>query len=226
MVPIRGTGAGRQDHELDRLQPARNRELRGGVQGLQVVLVRSDDEHPVDADFVCVEPLDRALDLGQVLLLLEELERPRIDRLETDVHVEAVALLHQAEHLGIVDCLRPDLCAPFRGDALGNHPGEQFFGSPLVGGENVVCEEHVTRIPVELELLDHASHRVRAKGMAVHARDGAKRTRVGAAPRGGDADDAPTLPTVNQVEIRDRVGVQVPNHGPLRVVKDLSVLPV
>src|SRR2546429_4550464 len=47
-------------------------------------LFRSDDEHAVDADLVGVEPLDGPLDLGEVLLLLEELQRARVDRLEAD----------------------------------------------------------------------------------------------------------------------------------------------
>src|SRR5439155_167498 len=84
------------------------RELGRGFQRLHVVFVGADHEHAVDADLVRVEALDRALDLGEVLLLLEELQRARIDRLEADVHVEAVGVAHELQQLGVVD--RSELC--------------------------------------------------------------------------------------------------------------------
>src|SRR3989475_7204180 len=101
----------RQDYELDRVDVVLEREVRGRVDRLQVVLVRAHHEHPVDADPVGVEALDRALDLAEILLLVEELERSRIDRLEADVDVEAVRVAHELEELRVVHRLGPHLRA-------------------------------------------------------------------------------------------------------------------
>ena len=173
-----------------------------------------------------VKPLDGALDLVQVLLLLEQLERPGVDGLEADVHVEAVASPHEFQHLRVIDGLGPDLGAPVRGHAVGDHPREQFLGASLVGGEDVVGEEDIAGIPVALQLFHDAGHRVGPEGMAVHAGHGTEGARKRAPAGGGNADDAAALPAVNQIERRDGVGVQVPDHGPLGVMDAPSLSPV
>ena len=154
-----------------------------------------------------VEPLDRALDLRQILLFLKELERPGVDRFEADVYVETAALPHEIEHLRIVHRLGADLGPPLRRHPLGDHPREQLFGASLVGGEDVIGEEDVACIPVDLQLVNHTVHRVGPERMAIHAGHGAEGARERAAPRGGDTDDASPLPAMDQIECRDWITV-------------------
>src|SRR5437867_1994355 len=189
----------RQDHELDRVDVVLEREVRGRVDRLQVVLVGAHHEHAVDPDSVGVEALDRALDLAEVLLLVEELERARIDGLEADVDVEAVRVTHELEELGVVHGLGSHLRAPLRRQVPGDHPVEQLLHALLVRREDVVGEERVEVAPVALELLQHARHRMGPERVAVHARNRAEGAREGAAPRRGDRDDAARLPARDEV---------------------------
>src|SRR5438128_1056330 len=174
----------RQSHPLERVMP----ELLGvrvklGVEPLDVlavlVVLPPVAEHPLAevanhrgvlvalGDFVRVEALDRALDLAEVLLLLEELERAGIDGLEADVDVEAVRIAHELEKLGVVDRFRSNLGAPLGGQVAIDHPAQEILAALLVRREDVVGEERVHVAPVDLELLQHALDRVRAEGVSV-----------------------------------------------------------
>jgi hypothetical protein len=128
-----------------------------------------------------MEALDRPLDLGQVLLLLEELEGPWIDRLEADVHVVAAGVLHELQELRVVDGLGADLRAPVRREIAVDHAAQELLAALLVRREDVVREERVDAVLVDLELLQHALHRMRAKGVPVHARHRAEGARERAA---------------------------------------------
>src|SRR5262249_62041822 len=90
-----------------------------------------------------MEALDGALDLRQVLFLLEELERARIDRLEADVDVEAVRVAHQLQELGIVDGLRANLSAPGGREIARDHAAQQLLAALLVRREDVVGKERI-----------------------------------------------------------------------------------
>ena len=112
-----------------------------------------------------VEALDGALDLGEVLLLLEQREGPRVDGLEADVHVVTVRIPHELEQLGVVDRLRPYLGAPLRGETSVDHPAQELLHALLVRGEDVVREEDVGDLAMEVELFEHAADGVGAKGV-------------------------------------------------------------
>src|SRR5215471_8755706 len=135
-----------------------------------------------------------ARSIFEVLLLLEELERAGVDRLEADVDIEAVRVAHELEELGIVHGLGPHLGAPVGGQAPVDHAAQQLFDALLVRREDVVGEERVRVTPVELELLQHPPDRMRAEGVAVHAGHRAERARERAAPRRRDRDDSARLP--------------------------------
>ena len=222
LLPVGRARNRREDHELDRVDVVLERELGGGVDRLDVVLVGADHEHAVDPDLVGVEPLDRALDLRHVLLLLEELERPGIDRLEADVDVEAVCRLHELEELGIVDGFCPDLGAPIGNEVALDHPAQELFAALLVRGEDVVREEGVRVAAVALELLQHALDRVGAEGVAVHARHRAEGAGERATARRRDRDDPAGLPARDELVVRDRVHVEVRDLRTLREIDHLS----
>ena len=170
-----------------------------------------------------VESLDRALDLAEVLLLLEELQRSRIDRLEADVDVEAVRIAHELEKLGVVDRLRPNLGAPLGGQIAIDHPAQEILAALLVRREDVVGEERVHVALVDLELLQHALDRVRAEGVSVHARHRAEGARERAAARRRDRDDPAGLPARDELVVGNRVHVEVRDLRTLREMDRLAV---
>src|SRR5256884_5084370 len=135
-------------------------------------LFRSDDEHAVDADLVGVEPLDGPLDLGEVLLLLEELQRARVDRLEAHVHVEAVGVAHHLEQLRVIHRLGPDLRAPLGREVSIDHPPQELLHPLLVRGEDVIGEERVHVALVQGQLLQHPLDRVDRKSTRLNSSHG------------------------------------------------------
>ncbi len=219
-VPVRRAGDRRHDHELHGVDVVLAGEADRLVDRLQIVLVRADHEHAVDRDVVRVEPVDRPLDLRDVLLLVEQLERPRVDRLEADVHVEAVRVPHELEQLGVIDGLGPDLRPPLRREAAIDHPAEQLLHPLLVGGEDVVGEERVEAALVQRQLVEHPADRVGAEGVPVHARDRAERAGERAPPGGRDRDHSARLPARDERVVGDGVHVEVGNLRALGVVDE------
>lgn len=148
-------GQGCQDKELSRGQPGFFGEIDRLFHRRPIVLVESQDEHPVDFKPLSAEDLDGPDKIGHGLLLFHAVETLGINRLEADVNRVAAGLFHQSDEFGIVGEIGPDLSRPLEFEPLPYHGLKKILGPLPVGRKIIVIKENVGfRVIVPAELLD------------------------------------------------------------------------
>ena len=230
-LPVERRAGQRGEHQiLQGIQVQLAGNLHGVPDYLVVVLFGAEDEHAVDLDAEAVEIVHAVLDALHGLGLVVGLQSGGIDGFQPHEDDVAAALSHEIQEFRVLGGFHPHLGAPFDLQTFGDDALAQFLGALAVGGKIVVAEKDMAGLEAVLANLGDDPVDGSDAVLAPEHHDNRTEAAVeGAAPGGGDGDDAPPisgLPAVNQVVIGDGQGIQVPQERAPGVLLDGVPVPI